>query len=300
MAEHAVQAVDPFADRHGPIARLAAWIGCTEGQVHSMVAGIVLVVAVSVNALPHVGWETPDGIPFASPPIGAGAVSPDAPQQAADAGLIAAAPELLPALPPRRFSAPTFGDTHVAAPAGSAPTPEGRALPDDPPPTGSPDDPSLNPDVVRGGYASAAAGTPLATVGVPEGSVAAARRAGHVDKVAYLELDGSTGRLELDVDADGVNVAAELAGLRLCRVTAVQWDVGAGDVAPADAPEYDCAASVAGERNDAGDRWAFDLDGLDLADATGVAIVPDADAVAPEFQVVFRLTTTPDAGGSSR
>jgi hypothetical protein len=108
--------------------------------------------------------------------------------------------------------------------------------------------------------------------------------------------------LELEVDADGVNTLDALAGLHLCFVTEDPWVVGHGDVTLADAPDYDCSTAIAGSRSDASDTWAFDLTEHDLTGVSGVAIVPAADAMAPEFQIIFRLaapaTTAPERNAS--
>ena len=54
---------DPFAARGGAIASLAARLGCTEGQLYSIVIGVLLLWVVSANALPSVVWDPAESAP---------------------------------------------------------------------------------------------------------------------------------------------------------------------------------------------------------------------------------------------
>jgi hypothetical protein len=82
--------------------------------------------------------------------------------------------------------------------------------------------------------------------------------------------------------------------LRLCPVGDDGWEIGDGDKALADAPAYDCTSAIAGQRSETGDRWTFDLATADdPVRPAGFAIVPDATAPSPTFQVVL-LRTPPE------
>lgn len=288
-----VAAADPFNRRRGRVASLARRLGCTEGQLYSVAIGLVFVWTVLANSLPDVAWD------------GSGAGTP-APFALAEPAATAERPGLLEAPPlaePVVVPVPA-----VPARAGSLPRPTapasndvdddgGVAAPpavDDPPET----DPGAPTPiaVTGGGYASAQAGTPLAGVGVPEGSVAVGRKAGQDDAIAYLSLSGTGGSLELEVDPDGVNVLDPLAGLTLCVVTESNWAVGHGDVNLADAPAFDCTNGIDAVRGAAGDRWTFDVSTLDVEAIPGVAIVPDRDAMSPQFQIVFRVADSQEEG----
>lgn len=271
MFDQHTSSVDPFSRREGRVAAIGARLGISEGQLYSMAIGLLLVWMVSANGLPTVVWDSADLV--AAPRSTAGAPS---------AGLIDEAPS--PRVPPVTAPSVAFD----AAP--SAPLPAGEPA-SDPFLTFDESDEDLGPlRVESGGYASAAAGTPLATLGVPEGSVAVARRGGQPFNIAYLRVAGSPGSLDLAVDADAANALDAVAGLVVCPVTEEGWHVGHGDVDLDDAPTYDCAAAIPGTRADDGTSWTFDLAGLDLESLSGIALVPDATAPAPEFQVVFRIS----------
>ena len=268
MAE---QSVDPFARRTGYVARIATHLRCTEGQLYSMVIGLLLLWAVSANALPHVVWDRggdPDPVPLAAAPE----PTPDTPAS--------------PAIVPEAAPEPSLSPVTVPSPS------TGPAAPSEPAPMPAPDAPAPDADtgalrIERAGYATASAGTPLASIGVPEGSVAVGRRAGQRHSVTYLDLAGRGSTLELAVDGDGANVAAGLGTLELCVVTDA-WDVGHGDTSLQDAPEPRCEGAVSGEPSADGSRWSFDVRSLDL-DGHGFAVVPAEGSRAPEFQIVFRV-----------
>lgn len=280
--EHRVAELGPFGSRHGPVATLARRLGCTEGQLYSIAIGLLFTWSVLANALPDVDWDRSDATgpaPFALAEVASPAQPP---------GLLAPPPPTEPILPPVLASRSGLIDrpvstTPVSDPSGSAGSPGDEA-----PPVPDPAEPSPI-RVTDGGFASAHAGTPLAAVGVPDGSVAVGRRAGQTDKISYLRLAGRGGMLDLEIDPNGANVLDPLAGLMLCVVTEAGWTVGHGDVSLADAPPFDCTNGIVGTRGDTGERWIFDVSLLDLATIPGVAIVPDDDAVAPQFQVVFRV-----------
>jgi hypothetical protein len=206
-----------------------------------------------------------------------------APVPAASAGIVAppvTSPPLALPTSPRVTAPPTPATSPPASPVDLSP----------PAPADEPTDevsPGLT--VVDAGYAASSAGTPLATVGVPSGSVAVALRANQADKIAYVRLAGAGTTLSLLLDQSGANLLDALAGLLLCPVVEESWNLGAGEKLPADAPAYDCAAAIVATRSPSGDRWTFDMSSVtDPARSAGFAIVPDATAAAPTFQVVLR------------
>lgn len=278
---------DPFEARQGVTARLARRLGCTEGQLYSLAIGALLLTTVSVNALPKVQW---DSGPLAS---GAGFLSDG--QSPATAAPLTEAPVVVPGpgpLAPFEVPGLGFGDG-LPLPNPLAEQPE----PFDPAPTPAEftpaEFPTAEPSVAAGplqvddgGFASATAGTPLATLGVPEGSVAVALQAGQLDKVTYLQLSGM-GTLSLAVDPNGGNRLEALAAIQLCPA-APGAIVGRGDVTPQEAPQYDCAKTVKGVRDPAGTGYTFDLKGLTAQQASSVAILPVSGTLS-DFQIVFRL-----------
>lgn len=266
-------------------------MGCTEGQVWSLVLGFLAAVALIGGGLPDVVWR-PD------PPSAAAAFSPPGPEVAAPAGPTAGiAPPIVPSaetiervsLPPPSVPTASAGRTATGGPLGEA------AAESDPPVDAPvPDRPPATPlRVVDGGYASSMAGTPFASSGVPPGGLAIAVRAGQVDKVSFVVLDGNADVLELAVDpTPGANVLEPFAGLLLCPVLEAGWHVGDGDTSLADAPAYDCEAAMRGARADSGDSWTFDLGTVDGSLVAGFAIVPET-TTSRTFQVVL-LRTAPE------
>lgn len=263
---------DPFAPRAGRVAAVARRLGCTEGQLYSMVIGLLLLWTVSANALPHVVWE--HDIAAAPRSVAPATTAPPPPT-----------PVERPAGP---LPAPAV--EQVASPLVPPPVPP----PADPqPPATDPPSPATAPDpapepltISAAGWASAAVGSPLATLGVPEGSVPVTRRGGSPFNVAFLRLSGNAGPFELAVDDSGTSTPTAFAGIDLCAVTDEVWEVGRGDTSLDDAPDYDCGRAVAGVPSASGDRWTFDVAALGAASLPGVALVPAGDF--PEFQIVFR------------
>lgn len=288
---------DPFAPTGTRPARLAARAGCTEGQLYSLLLGMLLVWVISANGLPSVAWEAgAPARPAATAVVdrpGDDASTPTVPDEVAAGPLDL--PTVEPSTPlttPDRFDAPVpLGNPPPAPETEPVPPSTDGARTTSPAPSPAEPRPTT---VVSGGYASNEAGTPLATFGVPEGGVAVARRAGRTSKVTYLRLSGNGTPLVLDVDPDGANVLDAQAAIRLCPVLDDDWDAGPGDTSLDDAPTYDCERSIVGVRSTAGDQWTFDIAGLGLPEDAGVALVPDDDATTPEFQVVFRLPADDD------
>lgn len=143
---------------------------------------------------------------------------------------------------------------------------------------------TATPTVLHTGWATRAAGTPVAAVGVPEGSLPVGNRVGQIDKASFLRLGGGWQSLALDVDPDGTAGIGE-AAVQACAITTAAWEPVAGsgfDEAPEWNPD-DCAAGVTGA---AGDQWTFEIGRIEQR--FGIALVPGPGAPV-EFQIAFRV-----------
>lgn len=260
---------------------LANRLGYTEGQAYSMLIGLLLLWVVSANGLPDVVWER--GVGFAAP---VGPVStPGTPGEQRSAGPLSnlsPEPQLAasPVLPAGATSAAPASETYAGDPMATAG-----------------DSPAFDPSgdvpltVSAAGFASAGAGTPLATTGIPEDGVPVTRRAGQPYNVAYLALAGRGPQLVLNVHADSLSTPAALVGIQLCVVTESNWKVGRGDTSLTDAPDYDCADAVTGVAAADGSTWSFDVSALDLREPAGVALIPLGEGTSPEFQIIFDVVS---------
>lgn len=140
--------------------------------------------------------------------------------------------------------------------------------------------------VMEYGWATATAGTPVASSDVPEGTMPVGKRIGQDDKISFVRLIGTETVLELQEASDGQRTPPlGTAGVRICQSTEADWSGGDAqtfDAAPAYA-EDQCAP---GERSDDG-LWTFDLSSFaDVEDRRGFVLVPAEDA-AVDFQVAF-------------
>jgi hypothetical protein len=135
-------------------------------------------------------------------------------------------------------------------------------------------------------WASREAGTPVATTGVPDGTLPVGNRVGQIDKASFVRLTGTATVLSLVEDPNGSRAVAGNGGVQVCRITTSDWS--AGDAISFDqAPAYDTNSCKAGQRSDDG-TWTFDLSGFaDRAGPAGFALVPTADAPV-DFQVAFK------------
>lgn len=275
LRERAVadQITDPFAAHDGWLARGAARLGCTEGQVYTMLIGLLLTSAVWSNALPNVVWRQ-----TSAPPARSASVAPSPTAQPAPI-VVPSGPTLAPL--PLPVPTPLPGSV-TPGPVATEPAFPFPSFSDEPTSSGAT-------EVLSGGWASAYAGTPLSTFGVPDGDVVTSARGTQPENVAYLKLTGDATPLVLKVDAAGTNVLDSIAVLRLCAVTTPTWKVGRGDVALDQAPATDCKRGIDGVRSADGGSWTFDVAAVDLTGTSGVAITPVASNTAPQFQVVFQL-----------
>ena len=140
--------------------------------------------------------------------------------------------------------------------------------------------------VMEYGWATATAGTPIASSDVPEGSMPVGKRIGQNDKISFLRLIGTATLLELHEASEGQRTppVGEI-GVQLCQSTEAEWSGGDAQTFDA-APSWDGDQCVDGVRSGDG-TWTFDLSGFESAeDRRGFVLVPAADA-AVDFQVSF-------------
>lgn len=217
-------------------------------------------------------------------------------------------------------STPAFGDTVESASAEQTPAAAPPAVADSPPVTVAPDvtfDEEFTSDfavgdgsfgnestrgfgattdssfdssapaplmIVRSGWWSRTAGTPLATADVPEGTLPVGKRVGQDDKRSFIELAGEESILEMKEEAEGGRQQLGAAQLQLCPLTA-EWEDAEGMT---ESPPFDANSCVAGSYGNGG-IWSFDLTQFGNAAAwAGFAIVP-----APSAPVDFQVNLLP-------
>lgn len=134
--------------------------------------------------------------------------------------------------------------------------------------------------VVRSGWWSRTANTPLGGTGVPEGTLPVGKRVGQDDKISFVELVGDGPLLTFGEEAEGARQQVGAPKLSLCPLTE-EWKEGAP---MSDTPAFDTTSCVAGSYT-AGGTWSFDLTTYgDPGAWAGFAIVPAPDAPL-DFQV---------------
>ena len=134
--------------------------------------------------------------------------------------------------------------------------------------------------IVRSGWWSRTAGTPLANTDVPEGTLPVGKRVSQDDKRSFVDLAGEEPLLTLKEEAEGGRQPVGAAKIQLCPVTA-EWEDAEGMT---ESPPYDASSCVQGSYGNGG-VWTFDL--TQYGDPTawaGFAIVPAPDAPV-DFQV---------------
>ena len=134
--------------------------------------------------------------------------------------------------------------------------------------------------IVRSGWWSRTAGTPLAATDVPEGTLPVGKRVGQDDKRSFIELAGEQSLLTLKEEAEGGRQALGAAKIQLCPLTS-EWEDAEGMT---ESPPFDANSCVTGSYGEGG-VWTFDL--TQYGDASvwpGFAIVPTPDAPV-DFQV---------------
>ena len=244
--------------------------------VATVAAILVVVVLADPIPRPRRGGE-PGPASFGTP---LGAATGAAP--ASDAGAAALAPltepPLLGSLPEPgplatvpQAEAPTSGFSigdSVVTPSEQAAVPADRSL-----------------RVRAKGWATATAGTPLAAVGVPAGTLPVGTRLGQADKTSYVRLGGGGSVLVLVEDPAGTRTTQGDPSVQACQVTEQGWQEKEA-MSFDEAPEHDPATCAVGTRAADG-RWTFDLGQFpSRTDDRGLALVPTADAPI-DFQVAF-------------
>lgn len=137
--------------------------------------------------------------------------------------------------------------------------------------------------VREAGWATRAAGTPLAAEGVPEKSLPVAKRVGQDDKQSFLRLSGNATVLTLRPTAGGRSV--ENAIVRACPIAVGDWKASEGMAWDA-RPAFSTTNCVDGARN-AGGEWVFDLTSMpERLTAKGIALVPGGGSTI-DFQIAF-------------
>ena len=137
-------------------------------------------------------------------------------------------------------------------------------------------------------WASAQAGTPVASTGVPAGSLPVGRRPGfETDKVAFVRLTGTATTLTLLPHGDATGQrGTDAAQIQACRITTPAWAKAEAQSVD-DAPKWDCGLAAMGERADDG-SWTFDFSSFpDRAGSSGFALVPAGAGL--DFQVAFKV-----------
>lgn len=271
------------------IATLANRLQCTEGRVYTLLLGAVSGVFLLAITLPSVTAER--GVLAAPTPAAAGN------REVADAGVVesvapddfAGAEPVIGGRPavPETPTATQFPDVPgpVAPPSAAVPTPGGpvsTTVPDD-----RADDTGTGPaQILASGWVTANAASPVATLGVPEGSLPVGQRLGSEDKRSYVRLGGG-GLLELAEDPAGT-FNTDAAFIRACPVASAAPPPDPGTPIE-DAPAFDADACVDGTRGDDG-TWTFDLAQRRRDAITDFAIVATPTNPAATFQVAFTAT----------
>lgn len=197
------------------------------------------------------------------------------------------------------------GATPTPTPSGTRPTSGAPAAPSAPETTPTPtEEPRSDPGpvedddvedeadegsggpirVVGSGWASQAAGTPLATADVPDGTLPVGKRADQLDKASFVRLDGNGFELVLTEDPEGARQVQE-PSVQACPITEPGWPEEEA-MSFEEAPEWDPEACSPGTSKDDG-TWSFSLAAyVPVSEGEGFALVPGPDAPV-DFQVAF-------------
>jgi hypothetical protein len=134
-------------------------------------------------------------------------------------------------------------------------------------------------------WATRTAGTPLATEGVPEGSLPVGKRLGQDDKQSFIRLSGTAATLTLRLAAPEGQRSADMATIQACPINNAGWY--SGEAVAWDArPAYSTDGCIAGTRGADG-SWTFDFGAIaDRGGQRGFALVPGPDAPI-DFQIAF-------------
>lgn len=140
--------------------------------------------------------------------------------------------------------------------------------------------------IVESTWATRTAGTPLASEGVPEGSLPVGIRLNQDDKQSFVRLSGTATTLTLPVGPAAGQRSPETASVQICRIEDASWKAGKA-IAWDARPEYSTEDCVVGKRSSDGKAWVFEVIGIgDRNSNAGFALVPGPDAPI-DFQVAF-------------
>jgi hypothetical protein len=134
--------------------------------------------------------------------------------------------------------------------------------------------------IVRSGWWSATAATPLGGEGVAEGTLPVGKRVGQDDKRSFIELAGDESILTMKEEAEGSRQQLGAPQIQICPIS-TEWEDAEGMT---ESPPYDTNSCVTGSYGDGG-VWTFDLTQFGaVAEWAGFAIVP-APGAPVDFQV---------------
>ena len=146
--------------------------------------------------------------------------------------------------------------------------------------------------IVKSGYSSATAGTPLEQE-PPGNGLPVAAAAGQVAKRSFVGLAGDETILKLKLVDDPSNLGAEQAVVRACPIVVEEWQGARGQAMEAE-PLWN-EPCVDGKRGDDG-IWTFDLSTFGKpGDMPGFALTPGSDAAGASFNLTFdpKAVTSP-------
>lgn len=207
--------------------------------------------------------------------------SPAPPPPSAEASVVVPSPSLpAPTIAARPLSpvASTSVGSLTPVPGPTAAVPPWR-------PYG--DEPWAPLTIQAAGWASEASGSPVATIGVPDGTLPVGTRLGQVDKASFVRLDGTDTSLVLVEEPGGRRAAVGAPSVKACAIDVADSGWVASEAMSFDeAPSWDPNACVEGVVADDG-TWTFDLTSFpSRTAAAGFALVPTRDAPL-DFQVTF-------------
>ena len=141
--------------------------------------------------------------------------------------------------------------------------------------------------VVARAWHTRSAGTPVASQGVPAGTLPVGTRATLTDKLSAVRLAGEADLLRLSEEPAGSRNTAGAVAVQMCQVTQGGWPEGEAKPMQ-EAPAHDATKCVNGSRSPDG-VWTFDLSSFDTrTDDRGFVLVPGGGA-SPDFQVAFAV-----------
>lgn len=260
---------------------LARRLECTDGQVYTLVLGLVVALALFLIGIPPVLRSEP----IANPSIKTAEPDHAVPPSSASPS----ASDEVAAPPPIRTAPATGSDqsagTNVMPPPLSAPLPQ---TPPAPAPPRSERSTFEELVVVSHGYTSSTSGTPLSGPEVPEDGLPVGARLGRQDKASFVRLAGSGAQLDFQlVDDPGANQFSVVAKVKACAITEAGWTLQEPGAPPAQAPEHDPERCVDATAQPDG-TWRFDLRSLRPLDGDlGLALLPVIDGPGATFQVTF-------------